>query len=117
MQEHKIVIEVLNGAGPPSCGCEGCGGCAPGGCDSNNTNYEDATLLLKEDLNKDFGDTVEVIYVDVDKTGLDKYPIMDKVLSMGYPYPITLINGEPKFAGAIMIEEVKNVIKELPKEQ
>jgi hypothetical protein len=38
---------------------------------------------------------------------------MDRVLQMGYPYPITLINGEPKFAGGIMIAEVKQSIEEL----
>jgi len=34
---------------------------------------------------------------------------------MGYPYPITLINGEPKFAGGIMTPEIKTVIDELLK--
>lgn len=67
------------------------------------------------ELNHQFGDQVEVKYVDIDKVGLDNYPVMSRVLQMGYPYPITLINGEPKFAGGIMAAEVKQNIDELIK--
>ncbi|NLV21503.1 MAG: hypothetical protein GXY49_05905 [Syntrophomonadaceae bacterium] len=70
---------------------------------------------MTTELNRQFGDQVEVKYVDVDKVGLDNYPIMNRVLQMGYPYPITLINGEPKFAGGIMTSEVKQSIDELLK--
>ncbi|MEN6463319.1 MAG: hypothetical protein ABFC94_18365 [Syntrophomonas sp.] len=52
----------------------------------------------------------------MDKEGLDKYPLMQKVLRMGYSYPITLINGRPRFAGAIMTPEIKNCIDEILKE-
>ncbi len=60
-----------------------------------------------------YGDKVEVNFVDVEKVGLDKYPIMNQVLQMGYPYPITLINGEPKYAGGIKINEIKKIVDEL----
>ena len=70
---------------------------------------------MANELKLQFGDQVEVKYVDVDKEGLDNYPIMNRVLQMGYPYPITLINGEPKFAGGVMISEVKQSIEELLK--
>ena len=70
------------------------------------------TNEMSNDLKKQFGDQVEVKYIDIDKEGLDKYPIMNRVLQMGYPYPITLINGQPKFAGGIMISEVKQTIEE-----
>lgn len=70
------------------------------------------TNEMATELKKQYGDQVEVKYVDVDKEGLEKYPIMNRVLQMGYPYPITLINGDPKFAGGIMIEEVKQSIEE-----
>jgi len=73
------------------------------------------TNEMGKDLKQVYGDHVEVKYVDVDKEGLDKYPIMGRVLQMGYPYPITLINGDPKFAGGIMISEVKESIAELLK--
>jgi len=55
---------------------------------------------------------VEVKYVDVDKEGLGNYPTMAQVLQMGYPYPITLINGTPKFAGGLMVNEIKQIIDE-----
>ena len=35
---------------------------------------------------------------------------MAQVLQIGYPYPITLINGAPKFAGGIMVNEIKQII-------
>ncbi len=70
---------------------------------------------MADELKKGFGDQVEVKYIDVDKEGLDKYPIMNRVLQMGYPYPITLINGEPKFAGGIMLSEVKQSIDDMLK--
>ncbi|MDD3269112.1 MAG: hypothetical protein PHX14_07300 [Syntrophomonadaceae bacterium] len=66
-------------------------------------------------LKKAYGDKVEVKYVDADKEGLGNYAIIDRVLQMGYPYPITLINGEPKFAGGIMESEIKTNIDEILK--
>ncbi|MDD2620375.1 MAG: hypothetical protein PHC92_06875 [Syntrophomonadaceae bacterium] len=54
-------------------------------------------------------------YVDADKEGLGNYAIINRVLQMGYPYPITLINGEPKFAGGIMEAEIKNNVDEVLK--
>lgn len=74
--------------------------------------YAALTEQMTEELKKVYGDRVEVKYVDVDQTGLDNYPIMNQVLQMGYPYPITLINGQPKFAGGIMTPEVKQLIEE-----
>lgn len=73
------------------------------------------TIEMANELKKAYGDQVDVKYVDVDKEGLDNYPIMSRVLQMGYPYPITLINGDPKFAGGIMISEVKQSIDDLLK--
>lgn len=70
------------------------------------------TAKMSEDLKQTYGDKVEVKYIDVDQAGLADYPVMNQVLQMGYPYPITLINGQPKFAGGIMTQEVKQVIDE-----
>lgn len=72
---------------------------------------------MAKELKLQFGDQVEVKYVDVDKEGLDHYPVMSRVLQMGYPYPITLINGEPKFAGGIMTTEVIQSIEQSLKTQ
>jgi len=67
---------------------------------------------MTDELKQVYGDKVEVKYVDVDQVGLDNYPVMKQVLQMGYPYPVTLINGQPKFAGGIMTTEVKQLIEE-----
>jgi disulfide oxidoreductase YuzD len=71
------------------------------------------TDKLAQELSKAYQDRVAVKYVDVDKEGLDKYPLMNKVLRMGYSYPITIINGRPRFAGAIMSAEIKKCIEEI----
>jgi len=71
---------------------------------------------LADELKQAYGEQVEVKYVDVDKEGLDKYPNMMQVLQMGYPFPITLINGAPKFAGGIMSNEIKQVIDDTIKD-
>lgn len=68
---------------------------------------------MSKELNKIYGDKVAVKYVDVQKEGLKDYPIVEQVLRMGYPFPITLINGEPKFAGGIMKSEIKLAIDEI----
>ncbi len=70
---------------------------------------------MGEELKKAYGDKVDVKYVDADKEGLGNYAIVNRVLQMGYPYPITLINGEPKFAGGIMESEIKSNIDEILK--
>jgi len=72
---------------------------------------------MKDELHQAYGSKVEVKYVDVDNEGLGNYPVMNQVLQMGYPYPVTLINGQPKFAGGIMVTEVKQVIDEALQQQ
>lgn len=71
------------------------------------------TRKLAGELDQEFGGRVEVRYVDVDETGLDSYPSMNRVLQMGYPYPVTLIDGEPRFAGGIMTPQIKESLREI----
>ena len=68
---------------------------------------------VSEDLKESYGARVSLKYINADQEGLGNYPLVNKVLQMGYPYPITVINGEPKFAGGIMIQELKNSIEEI----
>lgn len=111
MADEKVLVEVLNGTQVHSgCDCTSCpsaSGCAP------SSSQEEMAHKLAEDLREAFGSQVEVHYVDVDKEGLDNYPAISQVLQLGYPYPITVINGEPRYAGGIMIAEVKESIKEI----
>ncbi len=112
--ENKIVlVEVLNGV-QVSSGCSCCSaGCSSESSCSEPIDYADLTRQMALELKNTYGDQVDVNYVDVDQVGLDKYPIMKKVLQMGYPYPITLVDGQPKFAGGIMTDEVKETINEV----
>lgn len=113
--DGQILIEVLQGKHVVTEG--GCSGCASAGCcgATNDIDYEEQTNKLAGDLKSAYGDKVEVKYVDTDKTGLKDYPIVNQVLQMGYPYPVTLVNGEPKFAGGIMLPEIKELVDELLK--
>lgn len=65
---------------------------------------------MAEEFKEIYHEQVKVKYIDVDKEGLDNYPIMDRVLRMGYSYPITLINGQPRFAGALMKLEIREIV-------
>jgi hypothetical protein len=112
-EENKaILVEVLNGTQNTG-GCSCCSsGCASAESCGSTLDYGELTAQMTKDLKDVYGEQVEVKYVDVDQVGLDNYPIMNQVLMMGYPYPITLINGQPKFAGGIMTPEVKQLIEE-----
>jgi disulfide oxidoreductase YuzD len=109
MAGERVLVEILNGIQAPSgCDCTTCASsCGPA------TSQEEMARVLAENLHEAFGNQVEVRYVDVDKEGLDNYPTMSRVLQMGYPYPITLINGEPRYAGGIMIGGIKKSIEEI----
>ncbi len=109
-----FLVEVLHGTAAASCGCSGCGSSCSSSesCGTANGSFEEETTKLAEELKKLYGDDVTVKYINVDVMGIESYPIMDRVLAMGYPYPITLINGEPKFAGAVMVDEIKGAIEE-----
>lgn len=114
---QTILVEILQGTQINTGGCSGCSGGCPSAsnCGGNNDNYAELTAEMAGDLKKTYGDKVDVKYIDIDQEGLTNYPVMKRVLQMGYPYPVTLINGEPKFAGGIMISEIKQSIDELLK--
>jgi len=112
MPDNKVLIEVLQGTMSMGGGWSCTSDCASAASCGTTIDYSDQTAQLKEELTKTYGDKVEVKYVDVDKEGLTNYPVMNQVLMMGYPFPITLVNGDPKFAGGIMTAEVKQLIDE-----
>lgn len=106
----KVLIEILQGTAPISSSCS-CSGCPSAASCGPTIDYKKETEELAKKLDGKFGDKVEVKYVDIDETGLEQYPVMNKVLQMGYPFPITLINGDPRFAGGIMDTEIENSIQ------
>jgi|GEM_PF-300186 len=108
---QAILVEVLQGTQVATGGCSCCSGdCASAASCATPLDFADLTHQMMGELKEVYGDKVEVKYVDVDEVGLDNYPVMKQVLQMGYPYPVTLINGQPKFAGGIMVTEVKQFI-------
>jgi len=117
MYDNKevILVEVLQGTQITG-GCNCSGGCASAGsCSGSTENIHEMTETMAHELKMTYGDQVTIKYVNVDETGLADYPIMNRVLQMGYPYPITLVNGEPKFAGGLMLAELKQSIDDLLK--
>lgn len=114
MPENKtVLVEVLQGTQVFTGGWSCTSDCASAGSCGSTTNYEEVTKQMAEDFAKLYDKKVEVKYVDVDKEGLDKYPIMTRVLQMGYSYPVVFVDGQPRFAGAIMIPEIKSIIDEV----
>ena len=83
-----------------------------GSCGSEVDN-EQLTQDLAQKLKVSFGEKVEVKYINIDEVGINSYPNINRVLQMGYPYPITQINGEPRFAGGIMNNEIQSVVAEI----
>jgi len=112
-EENKVIlVEVLQGTQVNTGGWSCTSDCASAASCGTTMDFADLTAQMKDELKKVYGDQVEVKYIDVDQVGLENYPIMNQVLQMGYPYPVTLVNGQPKFAGGIMTPEVKQVIEE-----
>lgn len=112
-EKQAVLVEIIHGTQVATGGCS----CCSGGCDAADScgptiDHKEMTNHLADILKGSFGNQVEVKYVDADKEGLDNYPIMQKVLQMGYPYPITLINGQPRYAGALMFPEIKTSVEE-----
>ncbi|WP_054696989.1 hypothetical protein [Syntrophomonas palmitatica] len=112
----KVKIEILNGTNASGGGCSCCP--SAGSCGTNPyEEYEAVVEKVSEDLKEKFGEQVTIQYINADQEGLGNYPLVSKVLQMGYPYPITVIDGEPKFAGGIMVPELVSSIEGILKQQ
>ncbi|NLX88746.1 MAG: hypothetical protein GXZ09_04965 [Syntrophomonadaceae bacterium] len=110
--QEKIIIEILAGSAGGICSCEGC---AVGGC-CGTADYSAITKRVAEELQKQYGDRVEVKYIDIDESGLDDYPKLRNILSVGYKLPITVINGKPRLAGGVSLEHIRKLIEEVTNE-
>lgn len=67
---------------------------------------------MKELLKENFGERASVTYIDTEKTGIKDYPLVARVVQMGYGFPIVSVNGEPRFAGGIDFKQIINLIEE-----
>ncbi|MGI6451943.1 MAG: hypothetical protein ACOX0E_00425 [Syntrophomonadaceae bacterium] len=72
--------------------------------------FKEKAAQLSYEL-EEFRDCAKVKFVDVDQTGIDNYPAVEQIVKMGYPYPITVINGAPRFAGGLNSAQIKEAIK------
>lgn len=111
-EQEKILIEILVGTQGEIRACEGCSG---GSC-CGSADYSATTKMVAEVLQEQFGEQVEVRYIDVEQTGLSDYPKIRNILSVGYRYPITVINGKPRLAGGVSLDQIRNLVEETIKE-
>ncbi len=107
-EPNRMLVEILIGSKGMM---NACAGCSFGGC----CGTEDHGILAKkavEELQEEYGEQIEAKYVDADQVGLASYPKVKNILTMGYRYPVILINGQPRLAGALNLEQIKGIIEE-----
>ncbi len=78
---------------------------------------EEESIKLERKLKETYGEIITVRYIDTEKVGLQAYPQAARVVQMGYGFPIVAVNGQPRFAGAIDLEQIQDVIKETLEEK
>jgi len=103
-----INIEVYGGINDNGggCGC-GCATCTP---EDAKAEYE---AMKKDLLDKYDAETLSLIFIDTDGANLAAYPEVEKVIHAGYSFPVTVINGAPRLAGAISTDFIIEIITEL----
>lgn len=114
MAEDGIVVEVFDGVTPAGgCGCSS--GCGPE--NSCGPTVEESTAELERQLREIYGDTVTVKFVDTRKTGFRDYPLVERAVRIGYGFPIVSVNGQPRFAGGVDLEQICEVINEITEQE
>lgn len=102
----KIIIEVFDGV--QMSGCSGCSGCSAAGIGVKAATEQIASKIK----NMYHGQDIEIIYIDTAETGLTNYPAVRQAVNRGYSFPIISLNGVPRLAGAINLEDIKELIDE-----
>jgi hypothetical protein len=74
---------------------------------------EEQTIQLEKRLKEKYGETISVKFIDTEKTGLNNYFKIAKVIQVGYSFPIIAVNGSPRFAGSIDFKVIQNAIREI----
>lgn len=59
-----------------------------------------------------YGETVEVDYIDTTNRDLNSFPLISRVVQMGYSFPIIAINGQPRMAGGLDVNQIKRLLNE-----
>lgn len=105
---NTIIVEVFGGTCASSCAT--CGGsCSTGG---SGPELEKEASQLAADLKGQYGDKLEVSYIDTDQAGINSYPMISRAAQAGYTFPIIAVNGKPRLAGGLDLNLVREVIEE-----
>ncbi|NPV89860.1 MAG: hypothetical protein HPY50_03680 [Firmicutes bacterium] len=108
MADKKIQIEVYGGTSQScSSACFSCGSQAACG---DSTPMDQQVEHFIEELQESYGNKLEVKYIDTDQSGLKAFPVINKIVKAGYPFPITVIDGKPRWAGTISIDKVRRFL-------
>lgn len=105
---QMMLVEIFGGTCASSCAT--CGGsCSTGGA---GPELEKEAEQLVADLKGQYGDKVEVHYIDTDQAGLGSYPMISRAVQAGYNFPIVAVNGKPRLAGGVDTNSVREVLEE-----
>lgn len=103
-----MLIEVFGGTCISS--CDTCSGnCSTG---SSGPQLEKEAELLAFKLKEQYGDKVEVNYIDTDQVGLNGFPMVSQAVRAGYSFPMVAVNGKPRLAGGIDFASVQEILAE-----
>jgi hypothetical protein len=108
---ENVKIEVYGGVNSEGGGCScGCSGCTPSDA---RAEYE---AMKKEVLERFQGTGLSLEFIDTNNVDLAALPEIEEVIRSGYPFPITVINGNPRFAGKISADLIIGIITKLQSE-
>lgn len=71
---------------------------------------------LSTALRQNFGDEVNVKFVDVTSEEIKEYPKISSILPR-VRLPLTVINDEPRFHGGLSAEAISNAVLEMKKSE
>lgn len=106
---EQILIEIYDGTNPI---CES--GCSQCGSQSNCADAEPIQVLVDkaaQELHKSFGESVKIKYIDTNVSGMTE--LCRKVIEAGHRFPITVIDGQPRIAGAFNFNLIKQSLNEI----
>jgi hypothetical protein len=67
-------------------------------------------------LEEKYSDLVEIKYTDTSDENIGDYPEVAQVISQGYEYPITFVNGEARLASRVSVDSLVEIIEDLKKQ-
>jgi len=101
-----IKVEVYGGINTGGGGCS-CTTCTPADAKAE---YEEMKKVL---LNKYGEEKLSLEFIDTGGVKLAAYPEVEKVIRAGYSFPITVVNGSSRLAGAISVDSITEIITEI----